>query len=64
MIVIDDIGLLPVATDTAEALYRVVDAAYQKRSVAQSPNLNPAGQFRWPPPGRSTVRRRALPADR
>ena len=30
--VIDDIGLLPVAADTAEALYRVVDAAYEKRS--------------------------------
>ena len=43
VIVIDDIGLLPVATDTAEALYRVVDAAYEKRSVALSSNLHPAG---------------------
>lgn len=42
-IVIDDIGLLPVTTDTAEALYRVVDAAYEKRSVALSSNLHPAG---------------------
>ena len=42
-VVIDDIGLLPVATDAAEGLYRVVDAAYEKRSVAISSNLHPAG---------------------
>ena len=28
---------------TAEALYRVVDAAYEKRSIALSSNLHPAG---------------------
>ena len=38
-----DIGLLPVTTETAEALYRVVDAAYEKRSIALSSNLHPAG---------------------
>lgn len=43
LICIDDIGLLPVTTDTAEALYRVVDAAYEKRSIAMSSNLHPAG---------------------
>ena len=43
VIVIDDIGLLPVATETAEALYRVVDAAYEKRSIALSSNLHPSG---------------------
>ena len=43
VIVIDDIGLLPVAAETAEALYRVVDAAYERRSVALSSNLHPAG---------------------
>jgi DNA replication protein DnaC len=32
--VIDDIGMLPVAADAAEALFRVVDAAYEKRSIA------------------------------
>jgi len=32
-----------VATDAAEGLYRVVDAAYEKRSVAISSNLHPAG---------------------
>ncbi|MBA2755631.1 MAG: ATP-binding protein [Chloroflexia bacterium] len=43
VLVIDDIGLLPVAAETAEALYRVVDAAYEKRSIALSSNLHPAG---------------------
>ena len=43
VIVIDDIGLLPVTSETAEALYRVVDAAYEKRSIALSSNLHPAG---------------------
>ena len=43
LVCIDDIGLLPVATETAEALYRVVDAAYEKRSIAISSNLHPAG---------------------
>lgn len=43
VIVVDDIGLLPVTTETAEALYRVVDAAYEKRAIALSSNLHPAG---------------------
>jgi DNA replication protein DnaC len=43
LIVIDDIGLLPVSSDAAEGLYRLVDAAYEKRSVAVSSNLHPAG---------------------
>jgi DNA replication protein DnaC len=43
LIVIDDIGLLPVGTDAAEGLYRLVDAAYEKRSIAVSSNLHPAG---------------------
>ena len=43
LICIDDIGLLPVSSDTAEALYRVVDTAYEKRSIALSSNLHPAG---------------------
>jgi len=42
LIVIDDIGLLPVSQDAAEGLYRLVDAAYEKRSVAVSSNLHPA----------------------
>ncbi|MBG0741836.1 ATP-binding protein [Paeniglutamicibacter antarcticus] len=43
LVVIDDIGLLAVGTDAAEGLYRVVDAAYEKRSIAISSNLHPAG---------------------
>ncbi len=39
---VDDIGLLPVAQDAAEGLYRLVDAAYEERSVAVSSNLHPA----------------------
>jgi DNA replication protein DnaC len=42
LVVIDDIGLLPVGPDAAEGLYRLVDAAYEKRSVAISSNLHPA----------------------
>ena len=30
-------------TDAAEGLYRLVDAAYEKRSIAVSSNLHPAG---------------------
>jgi DNA replication protein DnaC len=43
LVVVDDIGLLPVSSDAAEGLYRLVDAAYEKRSVAVSSNLHPAG---------------------
>lgn len=43
LVVVDDIGLLPVPSDAAEGLYRLVDAAYERRSVAISSNLHPAG---------------------
>ncbi|WP_281272731.1 IS21-like element helper ATPase IstB [Prauserella muralis] len=43
LVVVDDIGLLPVGPDAAEGLYRLVDAAYEKHSVAISSNLHPAG---------------------
>lgn len=43
LVVVDDIGLLPVSPDAAEGLYRLVDAAYERRSVAISSNLHPAG---------------------
>ena len=39
----DDIGLLPVGHDAAEGLYRLIDAAYEKRSIAVSSNLHPSG---------------------
>src|SRR5437899_8476412 len=42
-IVIDDIGMLPSGQEAAEAFYRVIDAAYEKRSVALTSNLHPAG---------------------
>ena len=43
LILIDDIGHLPVAQETAEAFFRVVDAAYERRSIALSSNLHPSG---------------------
>ena len=43
LIVVDDIGLLPVSLDAAEGLYRLVDAAYERRSIAVSSNLHPSG---------------------
>ena len=43
LVVIDDVGLLPISTDAAEALFRVVDAAYEKRSIAISSNIHPSG---------------------
>lgn len=41
--VVDDIGLLPISADAAEGLYRLVDAAYERRSLAISTNLHPSG---------------------
>jgi DNA replication protein DnaC len=43
LIIVDDIGLLPVGPDAAEGLYRLIDAAYERRSVAVSSNLHPSG---------------------
>jgi DNA replication protein DnaC len=40
---IDDIGLLNISADAAEGLYRLVDAAYERRSLALSSNLHPSG---------------------
>ena len=42
LVVVDNVGLLPVAQDAAEGRYRLVDAAYEKRSIALSSNLYPA----------------------
>jgi DNA replication protein DnaC len=55
LVAIDDVGLLPVGTDAAEGLYRIVEGAYERRSVAISSNLHPSGfdelmPKRWPPP--------------
>jgi DNA replication protein DnaC len=43
LIVVDDIGMLPAGQDAAEALYRVIDAAYERRSVIVTSNLHPSG---------------------
>jgi hypothetical protein len=43
LILIDDVGLLTVSADAADALFRVVDAAYEKRSIAISSNIHPSG---------------------
>ncbi len=42
LVVVDDIGLLPAGADEAEALYRLVDAAYERRSLIVTSNLHPA----------------------
>ena len=34
---------MPVSADAADALFRVVDAAYEKRSIAISSNIHPSG---------------------
>ncbi len=43
LVIVDDIGLLPISTDAAEGLYRLVDICYEQRSVAVSSNLHPSG---------------------
>ncbi len=43
LIIVDDIGMLPAGQDAAEAFYRIVDAAYERRSVAVTSNIHPSG---------------------
>jgi DNA replication protein DnaC len=43
LIVVDDIGMLPAGQDAAEAFYRLVDASYERRSVAVTSNIHPSG---------------------
>jgi DNA replication protein DnaC len=43
LIIVDDVGLLPVSPDAAEALFRLVDGAYERRSIALTSNIHPAG---------------------
>ena len=43
LIIVADIGLLPVSEDAAEGFYRLVDAAYERRAIAVSSNLHPSG---------------------
>jgi hypothetical protein len=51
-----------VAADAAEGLYRLVDAAYEKRSVAVSSNLHPAAFDELMPKTLATVLLRSLRA--
>ncbi len=43
LVIVDDLGLLPLSADAAEGLYRLIDIAYERRSVAISSNLHPSG---------------------
>ncbi|MFJ9521349.1 IS21-like element helper ATPase IstB [Kitasatospora sp. NPDC101801] len=43
LIIVDDIGMLPCGQAAAEAFYRVIDAAYERRSVIVTSNLHPSG---------------------
>jgi DNA replication protein DnaC len=43
LIVVDDIGMLPAGQAEAEALYRIADAAYERRSLAVTSNIHPSG---------------------
>ena len=43
LVIVDDVGMLPVSPDAAEALFRVVDAAYERRSLALTSNIHPSG---------------------
>ncbi|MET9104796.1 IS21-like element helper ATPase IstB [Streptomyces antibioticus] len=43
LIIVDDIGLLPISADAAEGFLRLVDAAYERRAMAVSSNLHPSG---------------------
>ncbi len=42
LVAIDDIGMLPAGQAAAEALYRLVDAAYERRSLILTSNLHPS----------------------
>ncbi|WP_305808860.1 ATP-binding protein [Kocuria sp. UCD-OTCP] len=57
LIVVDDIGMLPSGQAAAEAFYRLVDATYERRSLAVTSNIHPAGfdTRARPPPRPSTA---------
>lgn len=43
LIVVDDIGMLPSGQAAAEAFYRLVDATYERHSLAVTSNIHPSG---------------------
>ena len=64
VIVIDDIGLLPVATETAEARYRVVDAASAPLHRLVEQRLTTAGFDELMPKYHRKRHRRSAPPPR
>ena len=50
LVIVDDVGMVPVSTEAAEALFRVVDAAYERRSLAITSNIHPSGFDELMPP--------------
>lgn len=46
LIVVDDIGMLPSGQAAAEAFYRLVDATYERRSLAVTSNIHGSSQLR------------------
>lgn len=42
LVCVDDIGLLPASPDATEGFFRLIDAAYEQRSLAISSNLHPS----------------------
>ena len=55
LIVVHDIGQLPAGQDEAEALYRLVDVAYERRSLVLASNLHPAAFDTILPKGLATA---------
>jgi DNA replication protein DnaC len=43
VVIVDDLGLVPVSPDAAEGFYRLVGAAYERRSIEVSSNRHPSG---------------------
>ncbi|MFI6368596.1 ATP-binding protein [Nocardia sp. NPDC050630] len=43
LIVCDDIGMLPVGPEAVETFYRVIDAAYERRSIAVTSKIHLSG---------------------
>lgn len=43
LVVVDDIGMLPSGQAAAEAFYRLVEATYERRSLAVTSNIHPSG---------------------
>jgi DNA replication protein DnaC len=55
LVVVDDIGALPISPAAAEGLYRLVDIAYECRSIAVSSNTHPSGFDQLMPRGLATA---------